>query len=189
MSKAKDRTQPLAPWMVTCLGLTLSLVESGCSSMTGFRSVGTERPSFFSFWDRSSQASPTPENDAYVLSMRAGQARSDALARRDDGGPDASGRSDGADSPGEKLAVGTDPTRKGTGAVPKRRGSPDDSTIRVSLGRPEPLPGLAKGSAVNIASKGSASQWKADGKNVARRPRRHDCGVGRAKRQRRLGTT
>ena len=55
MSKAKDCKHSLAPWMVTCLGLTLSLIDSGCSSISGFRSVGTERPSFFSFWDRSSR--------------------------------------------------------------------------------------------------------------------------------------
>ena len=60
--------------MVTCLGLGLSVLEAGCSSLSGFRSVGTERPSLLGFWDRPA-GSPTPENDSYVLSMRAGQAR------------------------------------------------------------------------------------------------------------------
>ena len=53
MIKAKDCLRSLSPWMVTCLGLGLSVLEAGCSGMSGLRSVGTERPSFLGFWDRS----------------------------------------------------------------------------------------------------------------------------------------
>ena len=74
MIEAKDCLRSLAPWMVTCLGLGLSVLATGCSSLNGLRSVGAERPSLLSFWDRPA-GSPTPENDSYVLSMRAGQER------------------------------------------------------------------------------------------------------------------
>ena len=62
MIKAKDCLRRLVPSMVTCLGLGLSLLGAGCSSLTGFRSVGAERPSLLSFWDRPA-GTPTPEND------------------------------------------------------------------------------------------------------------------------------
>ena len=88
MRTAKDCLRGHLPSMVTCLGLGLSLLATGCSSLSGFRSVGAERPSFMNFWERPA-ASPTPENDSYVQSMRAGQARAALIARGDqDIGPE-----------------------------------------------------------------------------------------------------
>ena len=163
--------------MVTFLGLALSLTEAGCSGMTGFRSVGTERPSFLGLWDRSGQPSPTPDQDSYVISMRAGQARADALAKRDGDDPTAAGGSDDPATPGGTLMAAADPAGKGNRGT-RNQALPDDTSIRVSLGRPEPLPGLTNrsGSAVSIASKGSTSQWKADADKVP-----HDGGADLAK--------
>jgi Protein of unknown function (DUF1571) len=163
MITAKESIRSLPAWMVTSLGLVLSLCEAGCSGMTGFRSVGTERPSFLALWDRSGQPSPTPDQDSYVLSMRAGQARADALAKRDDDDPTTPGGKDDPATPGGTLMAAADSAGKGNRGTGNRP-LPDDTTIRVSLGRPEPLPGLTNrsGSSVSIASKGSTSQWKAD---------------------------
>jgi hypothetical protein len=160
MNKAKDCQRSIAPWLAICLSLFLSVVEAGCSGMTGFRSVGTERPSFLGFWDRSGAGSPTPENDSYVMSMRAGQARADVLAKRDGASEAAPGSKGNSSEAGKKIAD------SGKRSNPPNRALPDNTTIRVSLGRPEPLPGLANRTApgVSIASKGPApaSQWKAD---------------------------
>jgi hypothetical protein len=163
MIKAKDCMRSLSPWTVTCLGLALSLTEAGCSGMTGLRSVGPERPSFLGFWDRSGQGSPKPEDDSYVLSMRAGQARAGALAKGDDVDQSAAGRKVDPDRSGQKLVSAADSARTGKHGVPKSQAVPDDKTIRVSLGRPEPLPGLnGSPSGVTIASKTPAAAWKAD---------------------------
>jgi Protein of unknown function (DUF1571) len=161
MIKAKDCRRSLAPWVVTCLGLGLSVLEAGCSGISGLRSVGTERPSLLGLWDRPA-GSPTPENDSYVLSMRAGQARAAELAKRDDESASSNGDdpSDGEDA----LADGSDSVRSRQPIAPKGSTGSDDNTIRVSLGRPEPLPGVALASAPprRQASTGIAPQWKAD---------------------------
>ena len=79
-------------------------------------------------------------------------------------------RSDG----GDKLADGSDSARSRRRSAPKSAADPDDDTIRVSLGRPEPLPGvaLALASPGRQASTGAGSQWKADKERVAGRRRR-----------------
>jgi hypothetical protein len=142
---------------VTSLGLGLSLVATGCSSLSGFRSVGAERPSLLSFWERPA-GTPTPENDPYVLSLRAGQARAAELAKQNKesaSGSDATKLADGSDSVSSRR-------RDSKESVASR-----DDAIRVSLGRPEPLPGvgIALASTERPASTAAASSsWKADSK-------------------------
>jgi hypothetical protein len=164
MIKSKDWTGFMSPCMATGLVLALSLVEAGCTGMSGFRSVGTERPSFRPFWDRTGQASPTPENDAYVLSMRGGQGRAEALASSADQDKPATDPKANAAGAGTKVAATSDPAGSGKRASAGKRGVADDTTIRVSLGRPEPLPGLVTrpSSGTRVASKGASSSWKAD---------------------------
>jgi Protein of unknown function (DUF1571) len=161
MIKAKDCLHSLAPWMVTCVGLGLSVLEAGCSSMSGLRSIATERPSFLAIWDRPA-GSPTPEEDSYVLSMRAGQARAADLAKRKD--EPATGQRDDQSSDRYDLPGGPESAQKRQPGAPKSPASPDDNTIRVSLGRPEPLPGVALALAPpgRPASAGTSPQWKAD---------------------------
>jgi hypothetical protein len=161
MIKAKDCLHSLAPWMVTCLVLGLSVLGAGCSSMSGLRSVGTERPSLLGLWDRPA-GSPTPDNDSYVLSMRAGQARAADLARRND--EPASGQMDDRPDSGDMLAEGIESARSRGRNAPKAAAGPDENTIRVSLGRPEPLPGVALALAPPGRQLSSATgpQWKAD---------------------------
>jgi Protein of unknown function (DUF1571) len=158
MIKAKDCRRWLMPAMVTSLGLGLSVLATGCSSLSGFRSVGAERPSLLSFWERPA-GTPTPENDPYVLSLRAGQARAAELAKQNKesaSGSDGTKRADGSDSV---------PSRRQNS---KERVANRDDAIRVSLGRPEPLPGVgvALASTERPASTAAASSsWKADPKN------------------------
>jgi hypothetical protein len=161
MIKAKDCLHSLAPWMVTCLGLGLSVLEAGCSSMSGLRSIATERPSFLAIWDRPA-GSPTPEDDSYVLSMRAGQARAADLAKRKD--ELASGQRDDQSGDRYDLPGGPESAQKRQPGAPKSPASADDNTIRVSLGRPEPLPGVALALAPpgRPVSAGTGPQWKAD---------------------------
>ena len=161
MIRAKDSRRSLAPWLVTCLGLGLSVLEAGCSSISGLRSVGTERTSLLGLWERP-VGSPTPENDSYVLSMRAGQARAADLARRND--EPASGEMDDQSDSKGKLAGSSESAPSRRQNAPKSLAGPDDNTIRVSLGRPEPLPGvaLALAPAGRSMSRGTGPQWKAD---------------------------
>jgi hypothetical protein len=161
MIKAKDCLYSLAPRIVTCLGLGLSVLEAGCSSVSGLRSIATERPSFLAIWDRPA-GSPTPEDDSYVLSMRAGQARAADLAKRKD--ELASGQRDDQSADRYALPGGPESAQKRQPSDPKSPASPDDNTIRVSLGRPEPLPGVALALAPpgRPVSAGTGPQWKAD---------------------------
>jgi Protein of unknown function (DUF1571) len=162
MIKAKDCLRWLVPSMVTCLGLGLSMLAAGCSSLSGLRSVGAERPSLLNFWERPA-GTPTPENDSYVQSMRAGEARSAEIASHKDDSN--SGSVDGKEDGEDKLADGSDTVAPRRRRAPKTSAGADDDTVRVSLGRPEPLPGvgLAVASSGKPASTaGTNSQWKAD---------------------------
>src|SRR3984885_7163361 len=109
MNTARDCVRSLSPWMVACLGLGLCLVDAGCSGISGLRSVGTERPSLLSFWDRQGPGSPTPENDAYAQAMRPSRARAEAIAKRR-GSPEVDG-DDGSTNNDIDLADAAEPTR------------------------------------------------------------------------------
>jgi len=161
MIKAKDRVGPLAPWMVTCLGMSLCFLELGCSGMGGLRSIGFDPASFLGFRERSGPGSPAPENDSYAQAMRAPPVGSTASAKQ-------------ADKPSAKRDVETAPAApvvrpadESDGPPSTRRTSasnqPDgDDTIRVSLGQPEPLPALVRAGAPpeNLASRTGSTPWK-----------------------------
>ena len=139
MIKAKDYLRRLVPSMVTCLGLGLCMLGAGCSSLSGFRSVGAERPSLLNFWDRPA-GTPTPENDSYVQSMRAGQERA---ARDCQGAMAKRVRAERTAWPTPAKSLRTIRMRCADAGVRPRslRLVGTDNTVRVSLGRPEPLPG------------------------------------------------
>ncbi len=162
MITEKDCPRWLARVMASCLGVFLALVQAGCSGISGFRSVGTERPSLLDFWERPA-GSPSPEDDLYAMSMREGQMRAAELAKRND--KSSRGAAGDPASGGDKVADASTPAhgRQQNGA--ESSVDADDTTIRVSLGRPEPLPdvALALASAGRGASTGTGStQWKAD---------------------------
>ena len=136
------------PRILACLGLALSAMEFGCSTTTGLRSVGTERPGWLGFWDRSQPPSPDPAADYYARYMHAAKERADALAKRsaESSGPipvDVQSPSDPQDD--ERLASRE---RDATGSPSPRRSRRTtdpvrDERIHVTLGPPEPLPALA----------------------------------------------
>jgi hypothetical protein len=140
MIKAKKCSRLLGTVVVMHMGMCLTVGLSGCSTISGFRSVGTERPSLRDFWERPA-GSPTPEDDAYVLSMRAGQARAAQLAKRnEESSQSARGEQTGDD---EKLANADGSTSHPRSKTDSRSMDVGGESIRVSLGRPEPLPGVA----------------------------------------------
>jgi hypothetical protein len=171
MNTARDQVRSLSPWMMACLGLGLCLVNAGCSTISGLRSVGTERPSLLSFWDRQRAGSPTPDNDAYVQAMRPSRARTEAIANRYDApafdGEDVSSNKD------IELADDAEPAPRGS----ERPGATNsgDPNVRVSLGSPEPLPSVALADvdhgSQKLATAGPAPSWKPERKESS-----HDSG-------------
>ena len=162
MFRAKDDVHPLLLRMAACLTLALSLIASGCSGMTGLRSVGTDRPSLLSFWDRSQPPAPDPAADYYARYMHSARDRADAMAKRSPGSsePDPGEAGGAKGSQGDEV-IASRPLGKSNSAI---AGKPlRDDTIRVTLGPPEPLPALSGSSATtaqdaNLASTRASSQ-------------------------------
>jgi len=158
MIKAKDRVGPLSPWMVTGLGTCLCFLELGCSGMGGLRSIGFDPSSFHAFWDRPpGPGSPAPENDFYAQAMHARDGESGGTASR---GDKPAARRDGENAPADPAGTSSSTRSKATG-LPD-----DDGSIRVSLGRPEPLPALTRADAPpeNLASTASPTPpWRTEG--------------------------
>ncbi len=159
MFRAKEGAHPLLPRILACLGLALSSMEFGCSTTTGLRSVGTDRPGWLAFWDRSQPPSPDPAADYYARYMHAAKDRADSLAKRS------------ADSPGrvpEESETPSDPQdderlasreRTATGSELRRTTDPvGDEAIHVTLGPPEPLPALAGTRDTDLAWTASSPQ-------------------------------
>jgi Protein of unknown function (DUF1571) len=134
MIKAKERVGRPSCLVLTIAGLSLSFLDLGCAGMSGFRSVGTERPSLLGFLNPPQAPSPTPSNDLYARNMR-GAAPTTALAARQSL-PAASTTSN---PPTTELATVPASGDSGSAAA-----IPGDKSIRVTLGRPEPLRSLPK---------------------------------------------
>jgi hypothetical protein len=168
MFRAKEGAHLLLPRLLACLGLALSSMEFGCSTMTGLRSVGTDRPSWLGFWDRSEAPSPDPAADYYARYMHAAKDRADALAKRSAESPDGvphDGQTPSSLSDDERLTSraqdATDfpsPRRSRRTTDPMR-----DETIQVTLGPPEPLPALSGTRDTDLAWTASSPQGQGHG--------------------------
>jgi Protein of unknown function (DUF1571) len=161
MNEAKDCNRRVTNRLPAFLGFCFCSALAGCSGFGGLQSVGAWPP-LAHLWERP-PASPAPENDGYAQAMRpnvemnlklADAAKQNAARSRDDGltkptEPDSSSRAiAGADdaAPGAKRGDG-------------RQG------VQVTLGRPEPLPGLSPASdseSSRLASAGTPT-WRAAG--------------------------
>ncbi len=146
MFRAKDDVPPRSLRMAACLTMALSLMELGCSGMTGLRSVGTDRPSLLGFWDRPQPPSPDPAADYYARYMHSARDRADAMAKpssessepdHDDGGPDRYRKAMKSIAP--RYAIPASPGNRPTSTKPVR-----DESLQVTLGPPEPLPALSE---------------------------------------------
>jgi hypothetical protein len=145
MFRAKDVVRLLFPRIAACLTLALSLMELGCSGVTGLRSVGTDRPSLLGLWDRPEPPPPDPAADYYARYMRSARDRADGLAKRSNSPPESTRDEGGGElrSPGDEVADTR--TRSGAnGRIVAPTKPARDATIQVTLGPPEPLPGLAE---------------------------------------------
>jgi hypothetical protein len=159
MFRAREGTHPLWPRVLAGLGLALSSLEFGCSTMTGLHSVGTDRPGVLGFWDRS-QPAPDPAADYYARYMHAAKSRADASAKRsagiglDQGQPP-------RDEPNEEQLASLAPEE--TSSRPRTKSDPvRDEALRVTLGRPEPLPALAGGGDTEMAWTASTTRRQGD---------------------------
>jgi Protein of unknown function (DUF1571) len=156
--------QTLGRTIVWC-GLGLSVLASGCSGISGLRSVAPGMPSWLGFRDRSSPGSPSPENDHYAQRMRDSGVPGTAVAQND------AKRAEVGDDRDVPLAREHSPVASdepepepddAIAAKPRRGGK---SSVQVTLSRPEPLPGmmLASNDAAIVASSTAASGRKSGG--------------------------
>ena len=148
MFRAKDDVQPRLLRLAACITLALGLMQSGCSGMTGLRSVGTDRPSLLGFWDRPEPVSPDPANDYYAKYMKSAKGRAEAMARRSTETAESAPSDEGASKGEQTKNFVAATTRTGTsgrstsGTKPVR-----DDSIQVTLGPPEPMPSLSDAAA------------------------------------------
>ena len=141
MIKAKDCVCPLPPWVVMYLGLGVCFLQFGCAGMGGLRSIGMDPASFLGFRNRSGPGSPSPENDLYAQAMQAprvGSVDSTKQADKPATKPGSETRPADPTAPPADAAEATRAATRSPSSIPDER----DVTIRVSLGRPEPLPAL-----------------------------------------------
>jgi hypothetical protein len=168
MIEAKDCLRPLSSCLAACLAMSLIVLGPGCANMGGLRSIGTGWPSLHGFWDRSGPGSPLPENDTYAQGMhgntpavaRNGAEKPAAKDESKDAAP-AGSEKDPA-SPGQRAIEPAPADRAAQRSGRSRRSGADDG-IKVTLGKPEPLPGLAAETPPPaLAEATGPPQWKAD---------------------------
>ncbi len=140
--------------------LALFSMVSGCA---GWSSVGENRTGLSgAFWNRSDKATKAPGYDLYADSGAAArpQAGDDAVLA----GGDAKARRKSAtnEEPTPDLVAQQDAARAPDVTARKKRAKTDDTSIRVTLGRPESLPTLndpADAGAPMLAS-AAATNWR-----------------------------
>jgi Protein of unknown function (DUF1571) len=139
--------------------LALFSMVSGCA---GWSSVGENRTGLSgAFWNRSDKATKAPGYDLYADSGAAApQAGDDAQLA----GGDAKARRKSAtnEEPTPDLVAQQDAARSPDATARKKRAKTDDTSIRVTLGRPESLPTLndpADAGGPMLAS-AAATNWK-----------------------------
>jgi Protein of unknown function (DUF1571) len=160
MKDAKDCIRPRSTWLLACLGLCLSFLEMGCTGFGGLHSVGTWPP-FAHLWARG-PGSPSPENDSYAQVMR-------PTLGLDANPADAERQGQGA-ARGSKTKGGTDTNSGRSASADRESPMPEQEDgrrgVQVSLGRPEPLPGVlvaASPEKSRSASGGGSSGWRPAG--------------------------
>jgi hypothetical protein len=163
MEKAKEKART-RPSMIG-MAAALMILGPGCSGLSGLRSVGMGKPSLFGLWDRSAPPSPSPENDYYAQRMHESGIPGGADAPKDKPGTGPAATNNGSTTEPKPLADGS------AASTPTRQGRSTDTraaeSVRVTLGRPEPLPGLLL--AANVRDEPAASDSSHDWKDGASR--------------------
>ncbi len=165
MEKATESAKSVR-WLV----IAVAFLGPGCSGLSGLRSVGTGKPPLFGFWDRSGPGSPSPENDFYTQQMHdsgfpAGNpAQTDTGAQKDKPqGRQVSVDDDVATTDRERIADASENNQSRRGSPSPKSGA--GGSVRVTLGRPEPLPGmvLAANLPEETTEPSGALSWKNGG--------------------------
>ena len=141
MKDAKDCIRPRLKWLLVCLGLCLSSIEIGCTRFGGLHSVGTWPP-FAHMWERG-PGSPSPENDSYAQAMRPTLGL-DGYPAGEEKRTDGQGSAKDAGS-NERAKASSDRNASAYDESSTREDEDDSPGLRVTLGRPEPLPGVSVG--------------------------------------------
>ena len=154
MIKAMERMQRPSRSLVAMLGLSLGFLDVGCAGINGFRSVGTERPSWLGLRNSSPAPSASPSTDLYAQRMHEGESQLNAGTKQ----------TEWASSGSPKREAATILDNSPPESIPFTQG-PGEKTVRVTLGRPEPLPTRAQPAAATseLASKPSPSPRKIEG--------------------------
>jgi hypothetical protein len=165
MNQAKDCGRPRTRWLVLSIVICAGSLQPGCTTISGLRSIGPG-PTFLAFWNRSGPGSPTPENDTYAQAMHAARpgATKDTEAATK---PDSRRADDKSSDPslGQDGGPAVEKPRSAARTRPARRGNGDEP-LEVTLGSPEPLPGLAlEESRQKLATANASVPWKADRTN------------------------
>src|SRR5262245_1647728 len=167
MIRPKDGVRPIWAWIAPGLVLGLSGAELGCTAASGLRSVGPARPPLLGLWGHS-RSRPAALDRGGVDSARTGPATPDpaeTIAVRPDGaGARAVPGHPSARSPTGAEGVASSTHTGAVGRPTSPAGTARDETIRVTLGRPEPLPALTTPEAAGaaVATTGSTSRGRGD---------------------------
>lgn len=175
MFRTKEGVARLLNLAARALASGVCLAMLGCADSGGLRSVWPDRPSLLGFRDRKPESTPDPANDYYARYMRAAKERSTLLAKRSGGDSAGSAReAEQSGPPGPDDARLADATGDASNARPSPRepGSPadpkGDESIRITLGRPEPLPTLPDATLASARTPASSQETDADRSPAAR---------------------
>ncbi len=156
MVKVLGKTPGYSPRGPMILAASLGLSLSGCSEMGGLRSVGAERPSLLSLWDRPKTPSPGPGADSYAQAMHGEPDSTDALASQGtDPSPDSS---ETRPAPKRTTVARRDPKPKTASAG---RDASEDDAVRVTLGQPTTLPSASASRAL-AAEPSKPGTWRGE---------------------------
>src|SRR5208282_5521294 len=120
--------------------LALFSMLSGCA---GWSSLGENRTGLSgAFWNRSDKATKAPAYDLYADSGAAARPPAGDDAQLASGDAKARRKSATTEEPAPDLVAQEDATRSPDATARRKRAKTDDTSIRVTLGRPESLPTL-----------------------------------------------
>ena len=163
MNQSKDGGRSRSRWLVLGTALCAGSFATGCTTLTGLRSIGPG-PTFLSLWHRpTGPGSPTPENDTYAQAMNAPRPGVSADGKSTD---EPAKPRDGAPGTGASLGEETGPAIEGPRSAASSRSARQragDESLQVTLGRPEPLPGIAlEESRRKLADSSAGTPWRSD---------------------------
>jgi hypothetical protein len=147
------------------VSLTFCALEGGCASFTSLRDHSTALAS--TFWGRPSRSLDAQSYDLYAESMAAARKPSAIGLVPASAGSSPMQKEGSATLSGQDKVTQVEQSRSSSTGTRNRERS-EDATVRVTLGRPESLPTLAKpGDALApVLASAAATNWKHSRKNL-----------------------